>query len=45
MLYYGVKKNGYQYKMITNEYFQKNAKLIDYSKYDSKIYNGMKQFL
>lgn len=39
------KKNGYQYKMITNEYFQKNAKLIDYSKYDSKIYDGMKQFL
>lgn len=36
---------GYQYKIITNNWFSDNAKKIDYSKYDSKIKKGMRQFL
>ena len=38
-------KNNYEYKIISNDYFKKNARKIDYSIYDKKIFNGMKQFL
>lgn len=38
-------KNGYQYNIISNDWFQENAKKIDYTLYDEKIKKGMKQFL
>ena len=37
--------NGYEYKIISNEYFKIHAKEINYDQYDEKIYKGMKQFL
>ena len=38
-------KNDYEYIIISNEYFKENAKKINYTLYDKKIFNGMKQFL
>lgn len=38
-------KNDYIYQLITDEYFKKYAKLINFKKYDQKIFKGMKQFL
>ena len=39
------KENCYQYLIIGNSYFIENAKNVDFSLYDEKIYKGMKQFL
>jgi hypothetical protein len=39
------KINGYNFICISNSFFEKNAKKIDFSLYDSKIYKNMKQFL
>lgn len=38
-------KNNYSFKIISNEYFEKNAKNVNYNLYDKKIKDGMKQFL
>ena len=38
-------KNNCSFKIISNDYFVKNAKNIDYKKYDKKIFKGMQQFL
>ena len=37
--------NNYEYKLITDKWFFKNADKINYIIYDQKIYKGMKQFL
>jgi hypothetical protein len=39
------KDNNFKFIVIQNNYFKENANKIDFSKYDSKIYKGMKQFL
>ncbi len=37
--------NGYQYIIISDDWFKENANKIDYNLYNEKIKNGMKQFL
>ena len=37
--------NNYTCQTISNEWFKNNANKIDYTKYDEKLYKGMKQFL
>lgn len=39
------RKNGYKFVCISNSFFQENAKRIDFSLYDAKIFRNMKQFL
>ena len=39
------KQNNYKYESINDEYFLKNAKKINFKKYDAKIRRGMQQFL
>lgn len=39
------KRHGYVFVCISNSYFEENAKKLDFSLYDSKIYKNMKQFL
>lgn len=37
-------ENKYKYVIISNDWFKENARKIDYTKYDKKLYLGMKQF-
>jgi hypothetical protein len=37
--------NGYEYSLISEQWFSDNAYKIDYTLYDKKIYKGMRQFL
>lgn len=37
--------HNYQYKLISNDWFQQHAEKLDYNNYDIKIKRGMKQFL
>ena len=39
------KENNYSYQLITDSYFQENARKINFKKYDKRIYYGMMQFL